>query len=90
MADSFHEEAQQTVDVTPDPNPEHDADKDTWELEDAPAKKPKLIHCVWEQIGQWTRESNNRGQLFYQEWARTKSIEVASKGDGEVNMRDVK
>jgi len=29
MADSFHEEAQQTVDATPDPNPEHDADKDT-------------------------------------------------------------
>jgi hypothetical protein len=29
MADSFHEEAQQTVDVTPDPDPEHNANKDT-------------------------------------------------------------
>ena len=63
----FHEEAQQTADAPLDPDPEHDANKDTLELEDAPGKKPKLIHSVWEQIGQWTRESNNRGQLFYQE-----------------------
>ena len=29
MADSFHEETQQTADVPPDPDPEHDANKDT-------------------------------------------------------------
>lgn len=28
MADSFHQEAQQTVGVPPDPDPEHDANKD--------------------------------------------------------------
>jgi len=38
MAYSFHVEAQQTADVPPDPNPEHNANKDASELEDAPTK----------------------------------------------------
>ena len=33
MADSFHEETQQTADMPPDPDPEYDANKDT-ELKD--------------------------------------------------------
>jgi hypothetical protein len=64
MADCFNEEAQQTAGVPPDPDPEHDANKDTCELEDAPAKKPMLIHCVWEQIGQWNPTTKDR---FHQE-----------------------
>jgi hypothetical protein len=92
MADCFHKEAQQTAGVPPDPDPEHHANKDTCELEDAPAKKPMLIQCVWEQMGQWNPTTED-GDFIKSELARNlKNIEVASKGDGDVNMpvRDVK
>ena len=87
MANSFHEETQQTADIPPDPDPEHDANKDTWEVLEAD-------EWVWEHSqclrADWTMETNYSGRRFHQEWARTKIIEVAYKGDGDVNIRDVK